>query len=955
MKTNKLFPIFLFVLSPMIITSCSKKGASGSISGEVVDENAIYTATLNPCNGDEQYQKDHILKGKHNVSANLPKQGAKDAPSRENYNFVGWSTQYDKNSGMGAKDHRILDNIVTFNNQNIVLYAIYQKTGIDSETAQAELAKWKEMSQPNHLYYHYYRFGKTVDGYEDWDVWAWPYAPNAGEGTKFDWVGRTQNPEHKEQKATGDATLDQYAGAYVDIDLKAAYTGGWDNEAKVIKNIPINFSDCTKIGLQIVQTSTRTGTGKFWTNDGSNLYINLEDYAVDCNGGKAYHIFVVQDNVQSPSPLPTGEKDPFEGDTGKNTTYGNGKYDNINWSKRTDMVKTSKDFSELGVGYQIMVSSFADSDGDGFGDIYGVTQKLDYLQNLGVKAVWLTPIQLSDSYHGYDITDYEKVDPKFGSATSPAGQVNGGNVDSDTALADYKELIAEAHKRGMKIVMDLVLNHTSTSNAWFVKSANLDEHFRGYYQWGNHTNPDTPEINQDNNWYPYGSHPYSYYAKFGSSMPELNFSYMMTRKAVEEMSIYWARDIGVDGFRLDAIKHIFMTNEVSSTDGDTLIYDNGPTGNYSSDLSKNLQFFRELKTIVTTCAHKDVFFVGENFDGHAYQVSPYYESFDSLFDFYAYFNLTSSAGTGIKDTDNRFGTAQGFLASTSGTFNASSEANIRDSANVFQKANGSHWNYPDVYNVYNKYRSDVSLPGIFTSNHDIARVINRIAGDRDWDSGKPNTGIEFQGNISAADYQKYEKSANCVKISELMLPGLTWIYYGDEIGMTGNFPDDYDPSDVANIPYADLWYRQPMKWVSNGSKGDGSGTTDYYVTGSSMKVEQDKINKSSAVKPALEQMNDANSDYSVMKRFAELKSGSDEVGKALRTGSLTAANFANGELACNALCFTRKSGNTTVKIAINFNYSKTLSLSNCGGTVLASYNGASTNSLPPLSAVVVKA
>ena len=147
MKTNKLFPIFLFVLSPMVITSCSKKGASGSISGEVVDENAVYTATLNPCNGDEQYQKNHILKGKHNVSANLPKQCAKDAPSRENYNFVGWSTQYDKNSGMGAKDHRILDNIVTFNNQNIVLYAIYQKTGIDSETAQAELTKWKSLKK----------------------------------------------------------------------------------------------------------------------------------------------------------------------------------------------------------------------------------------------------------------------------------------------------------------------------------------------------------------------------------------------------------------------------------------------------------------------------------------------------------------------------------------------------------------------------------------------------------------------------------------------------------------------------------------------------------------------------------------------------------------------------------------------------------------------------------------
>lgn len=953
MKTNKLFPIFLFVLSPMVITSCSKKGASGSISGEVVDENAIYTATLNPCNGDEQYQKDHVLKGKHGTFANLPRQGNGITPTKDGYNFAGWSTQYDKNSGMGAKDHRLSDNVVAFDSQNIVLYAIYNKTGIDSATAEAELAKWKEMSQPNHLYYHYFRFDKTQECYDDWDVWAWPYAPTAGEGTKFDWVGRTQNPEHKEQQASGHATIDQYAGAYIDIDLKGAYTGGWDNDNKVITNVPVNFSDCTKIGLQIVQTSTRTGTGKFWTNDGSNLYINLADYAVDCNGGKAYHIFVVQDNVQSPSPLPTGEKDPFEGDTGTNTTYGNGKYDNINWSKRTDMVKTSKDFSELGVGYQIMVSSFADSDGDGFGDIYGITQKLDYLQNLGVKAVWLTPIQLSDSYHGYDITDYEKVDPKFGSATSPAGQANGGNVDSDTALADYKELIAEAHKRGMKIVMDLVLNHTSTSNAWFVKSANLDEHFRGYYQWGNHTNPDTPEINQNNNWYPYGSHPYSYYAKFGSSMPELNFSYMMTRKAVEEMSIYWARDIGVDGFRLDAIKHIFMTNEVSSTSGDTVIKDISDSGDYSSDLSKNLQFFRELKTIVTTCAHKDVFFVGENFDGHAYQVSPYYESFDSLFDFYTYFNLTSGAATGRTGSTSAFGTVQGFLGNTS-TFNASSEASIIDSANVFQKANGKQWNFPAVYGVYNAYRQDTSLPGVFTSNHDIARVVNRIAG-----TGTPE-GLQAQGNLTTSNYAGFEKSANCVKIAELMFPGLTWIYYGDEIGMTGNI--DGDPTKASEIPYADLSYRQPMKWVANGSKGDGSGTTDYYVTGSSMKVEQDEVNKSSVVKPALEQMNDANSDYSLMKKFATLKSGDNEVGKALRVGSMSAINCTSGNLAANVLSFERKSGSTTVKVIVNLNINQAFSPNDNNnryygitGTVLASYNGASTTSLPPLSAVVVKA
>ena len=943
MKKNML-PGLLFVLAPMVLVSCTGKSASSSATDNY-DPNAVYTCTLNPCNGDDNYLKSHVLSGGHGVSQALPRKGNGIVPTKEGYNFVGWSTHYDKNSGMGDKNYRDEDNIVTFDNQNLVLYAIYAKTGISEELATAELAKWIDKSQANHLYYHYYRFDKTVEDYADWDVWAWPYAPTAGEGTKFDWVGRTQDPAHKEQQATGDATLDEYAGACIDIDLKGSYTGGWDNDTKKITNVPVSFADSTKIGLQIVKTSTRTGTGKFWTNDGSNLYVDLKDYAVDVSGGKAYHVFVVQDNVQSPSALPTGEKDPFEDDDGTNTTYGNGKYDNVAWDKKTDMVKTSKDFSDVGVGYQIMVSSFADSDGDGFGDIYGITQKLDYLQKLGVKALWLTPIQLSDSYHGYDITDYEKVDPKFGSSKSPAGQANGGNVDSDTALADYKELIEQAHSRGMKIVMDLVLNHTSTSNAWFVKSANLDDHFRGYYQWGS---TGTGVIDENHSWYPYGSHPYSFYAKFGSSMPELNFSYVDTRVAVEEMSVYWARDIGVDGFRLDAIKHVFMEDEVSSTSGDTIIKDVSDSGDYSSDLSKNLQFFRELKTIVTTCSHKDVFFVGENFDGHAYQVAPYYEAFDSLFDFYSYFNLTSAAATGRYNTDNKFGTASGFMKNTS-AFNVSSEATIQDDDNIFSKANGSAWNFPAVYATYNKYRDDTSLPGLFTSNHDIARVINRIAG------GGTTEGLQYQGNLNKDNYATFEQSADCVKIAELMLPGLTWVYYGDEIGMTGNFPVGYNPADVANIPYADLWYRQPMKWTANGQKGDDYGTTDYYVTGSSMRVVQDDVNNSSTVKPALEQMNDPNSEYSILKTFIDLKAGADDVGKALRVGSIQAIDVHHTSPQCaNVLSFKRSLNGVTVTVVVNFNGQTITGIDSINGNIIASYNGATKSSMPAYSAMVIK-
>ena len=251
------------------------------------------------------------------------------------------------------------------------------------------------------------------------------------------------------------------------------------------------------------------------------------------------------------------------------------------------------------------------------------------------------------------------------------------------------------------------------------------------------------------------------------------------------------------------------------------------------------------------------------------------------------------------------------------------------------------------------YRGDTSLPGLFTSNHDIARVINRVAG------GGTTKGIQYQHNVSVSDYAKYEKSANLVKIAEILFPGLTWVYYGDEIGMTGNLEKDSDGQHVADVPYADLWYRQPMKWVSNGQKGDEAGTTDYYVTGSSMKVKQDDTNASAAVKPALEQMNDPNSDYSLLKQYIALKTGNDEVGKALRVGSIEVAPdakpFVSGTMMANALCFIRKSGSTTIKVVVNFNKDALTAESwNLGGTVLASYGGATQNSIPGYSVLVVK-
>ena len=914
---KKILPILTIIMVAGLLPACQTKGGS-NVPGGDTNVVAQYTITFNPCNGNAS---DIVrLTGKTGDSITVP-QG-------KNYNgksFAGWSTEYDASAKAGKLSKIITDRTIIVGTSNQVYYAAYQSAPDHTDAeVQAYMNALKESSQANHLYYHYYRFEAD---YSDWDVWAWAYKPDAGEGASFNW----------------NASTDDFGGAYVDIDLGGTYDGGWNASTKTMGGTAVTYAGAEQIGLQIVKTSTRQTGGGFWVNDGSNLYVTLEDYALALNGGgTAYHVFVVQDNVQEPKTAPsTSNVDPFEGDDGTNVTYDNAAYDNVNWSSSPSKTATAPDFKNVGVGYQIMVSSFADSDGDGFGDIYGITQKLDYLDTLGVKALWLTPVQLSDSYHGYDITDYEMVDPKFGSKMSTAGVANGNSVTSATALADYRELITAAHAKGMKVVMDLVLNHTSTSNKWFVKSANLDADYRGYYQWGNHeTRPD--KINENKSWYSYGDHPYSYYAKFGSSMPELNYSYATTREAVEDMSAWWVREVGVDGFRLDAVKHIYMADETSTRSGDTIIKDVSASGDYSSNLTKNLHFFRELKANVSQKAGKNVFFVGENFDGHAYQVSPYYEAFDSMFDFYSYFNLTSAAATGRTGTTSGYGTASGMFTNTS-VYNPVMGTDVLNSDSALSTAKGKAWNFPAIYDTYNTYRGDTSLPGLFTSNHDIARVINRVAGTGD------ATGLQAQGTITTSNYAEFERSANLVKFGELMMPGLTWVYYGDEIGMTGNFPSGTN----AQSDFADLWYRQPMKWTADQT---GDYMTDYYVTGSKMKVQWDSVNASSTVVPANTQMSQSNSEFAYMKNFIKLKTNGDAVSQALILGSIEYKYYVNGDTCANVLQFQRSYNGTTVKVIVNFDshgYNSTTNGFN-SGTVLASYNGATVNNIPAYSAIVVK-
>ncbi|BCT75222.1 glucohydrolase [Sinomonas cyclohexanicum] len=209
-----------------------------------------------------------------------------------------------------------------------------------------------------------------------------------------------------------------------------------------------------------------------------------------------------------------------------------------------------RDWFHRAVVYQVYPRSFADSDGDGIGDLKGIIGKLDYLAHLGVDAVWLSPVYRSpQDDNGYDISDYQDVDPLFGT------------------LEDLDELIEGLHARGMKLVMDLVVNHTSDEHPWFAESrSSRDSSKRDWYWWRpprpGHE-PGTPGA-EPNNWasffsgpvWEYDEHTGEYYLHlFSRKQPDLNWENPEVRRAVYAMMNWWL-DRGVDGFRMDVVNFL---------------------------------------------------------------------------------------------------------------------------------------------------------------------------------------------------------------------------------------------------------------------------------------------------------------------------------------------------------------------------------------------------------------
>lgn len=201
--------------------------------------------------------------------------------------------------------------------------------------------------------------------------------------------------------------------------------------------------------------------------------------------------------------------------------------------------------------YEIFVYSFYDSDGDGIGDLNGVTQKLDYIQDMGFNGIWLMPVFQSTTYHKYDTVDYMQIDPKYGSTE------------------DMQNLIEECHKRGIRIILDFVMNHTSSQHLWFTQAceyleqlpqgAEPDEKecpYVGYYHFANEQKQDYYQV-KNADWY--------YEGVFWSEMPDLNLENEQLRVELEKIASYWI-GMGIDGFRMDAAMHFEENDATTNTE-----------------------------------------------------------------------------------------------------------------------------------------------------------------------------------------------------------------------------------------------------------------------------------------------------------------------------------------------------------------------------------------------------
>jgi glycosidase len=215
--------------------------------------------------------------------------------------------------------------------------------------------------------------------------------------------------------------------------------------------------------------------------------------------------------------------------------------------------------THTGTTYEIFVGSFYDSDGDGMGDLNGVTEKLDYINDgdsstsddLGCNAIWMMPISESPSYHKYDVTDYESIDPDYGT------------------LDDFDNLLSEAHSRGISVILDMVINHTGSQNQWFKDAVSYLKNLPEGQEPSSDECPYVDYYNfsreQEDGYVPLSGTNWYYEARFSEDMPDLNLDSDAVRQELTDIATFWLNR-GVDGFRMDASLYYYTGNNEKSID-----------------------------------------------------------------------------------------------------------------------------------------------------------------------------------------------------------------------------------------------------------------------------------------------------------------------------------------------------------------------------------------------------
>ncbi|MCR8744970.1 glycoside hydrolase family 13 protein [Romboutsia lituseburensis] len=458
------------------------------------------------------------------------------------------------------------------------------------------------------------------------------------------------------------------------------------------------------------------------------------------------------------------------------------------------------------VAYQIYPRSFMDYNNDGIGDLKGVISKLDYLKDLGINVIWICPMYKSpNDDNGYDISDYQDIMEDFGD------------------MNDFDALLYEVHKRDMKLIIDLVVNHTSDEHPWFIESkSSKDSPKRDWYIWREGKNDVEP-----NNWesifkgpaWEYDENTNEYFLHlFSKKQPDLNWKNKNMRSAIYEM-INWWLDKGIDGFRVDAISHI------NKEDG-LLDLDNPDNLRYVPSFSKHMnvggihKYLKELK--------------------------------ENTFDKYDIMTVGEANGVKAEEADL-------WVGEENGKFNMLFQFEHLD---LWNSDNGKSFSIKNLKQIWNKWQTNLSNNGwnaLYIENHDVTRIVSSWGNDKNY----------------------LNESSKALGLVYFMHKGTPFIYQGQEIGMTDvryDTIDDYDDVRTKN-QYIDLLEsginkedalklvasssrdntRTPMQWNDSLNAGFSKGNTWIKVNPNYIDINVEK------------QLNDENSILNFYKKMIKIR------------------------------------------------------------------------------------